>query len=436
MEEFEILDLEELSKQQGMEKAIKFLDHKIKKGYKVSVMVKKLFNFHLPPLQTKKNEVFSKQAKPITTESSQQEPNESSTSSYQSVPKQTMPATQNETPEHQDSASSDEQVSIYKVKNDAFEQALKNSVQQQKIQSALGFYQDGKLREALAKFLEIFNECWDLLMSGPSKINVFLAVQSLCYSAQVLRSLGQSPEAIKQLDKCVQLFEVNDFDLLGKIYMEKASNLFCLNQLLPALENYHKALQLYEQVNWKLDIARVLLKIAHIYALLNDTEDAKKICYEVLRIYQKKLEPTDQRLFETYFMLGCVYYYQKEHDFASEYLNMALEGYKKQSEKNINLVKIYNLLGIIQHQQGNSANAIEFYEQAVCLYGEETHIGLASLLNNLALAYLDKMKFRSSKLSFEKALTILKDFYPDNHRSVVRIQKNRDLVALATISYL
>lgn len=48
-------------------------------------------------------------------------------------------------------------------------------------------------------------------------------------------------------------------------------------------------------------------------------------------------------------MLGCVYYYQKEYDFASEYLNMALEGYKKQSEKNINLVKIYNLLGIIQH---------------------------------------------------------------------------------------
>lgn len=53
-----------------MDKAIKFLDHKIKKGYKVSVMVKKLFNFHLPPLQAKKNEVFSKQAKPITTESS------------------------------------------------------------------------------------------------------------------------------------------------------------------------------------------------------------------------------------------------------------------------------------------------------------------------------------------------------------------------------
>lgn len=31
-------------------------------------------------------------------------------------------------------------------------------------------------------------------------------------------------------------------------------------------------------------------------------------------------------------------------------------------------------------------------------------IGLAYVLNNLALAYLDRMKFKSAKLSFDKAI--------------------------------
>lgn len=42
-------------------------------------------------------------------------------------------------------------------------------------------------------------------------------------------------------------------------------------------------------------------------------------------------------------------------------------------------------------------------------------IGLAFVLNNLALAYLDRMKFKSAKLSFEKATTILKEYFPESH---------------------
>lgn len=61
---------------------------------------------------------------------------------------------------------------------------------------------------------------------------------------------------------------------------------------------------------------------------------------------------------------------------------------------------------------------------------------MASVLNNLALAYLDRMKFKSAKLSFDKAIAILKEFFTDSHYMVRRVAKNRDLVALATLSYL
>ena len=46
---------------------------------------------------------------------------------------------------------------------------------------------------------------------------------------------------------------------------------------------------------------------------------------------------------------------------------------------------------------------------------------MASVLNNLALVYLDKMKFKSARLSFDKALSILKEYFIDSHLMVKRI---------------
>lgn len=65
MEEFEVLDLEDLRKDKGMKKTMKMLKSKLTQGYKVSIMIKKLFCFKLPPLQTKKNNFFSKTHHPI-----------------------------------------------------------------------------------------------------------------------------------------------------------------------------------------------------------------------------------------------------------------------------------------------------------------------------------------------------------------------------------
>lgn len=46
------------------------------------------------------------------------------------------------------------------------------------------------------------------------------------------------------------------------------------------------------------------------------------------------------------------------------------------------------------------------------------------------------MKFKSAKLSFEKATTILKGYYSEQHPSLQRVEKNKKLVAAATLSYI
>jgi tetratricopeptide (TPR) repeat protein len=94
------------------------------------------------------------------------------------------------------------------------------------------------------------------------KLYSHISVQALCYYGQVLRHQGNFDEAVRLFERCLKQFEINDIDLLGKIYLECGMNSIQSLKLLKGLDFYHKALAAYEKVNWKLDIAKVLNSIA------------------------------------------------------------------------------------------------------------------------------------------------------------------------------
>ncbi|CAD8104333.1 unnamed protein product [Paramecium sonneborni] len=468
MEEFEILDFHQLQQEkEGIDQAAQFLQKKIQNGFKVSIVIKKQHKFALPPLQQKKNDLFSKQHQPIDLisqsseiiENNDKQGSLTSSHSYSSIKmnkKQlTIPPTQNETPiqdqeEEKSIKSDDDQISLKYNKNNSFKHSLKDNILSQKIQKGLLFQRDGKSKLAVEKMMDVYKEGNEKLKSCQDQqqisVLIIICIQSLCYASQIFKQLGQFNEALRCLDKCLSQFEINDFDLLCQIYISKAQYCLLNNQYLQSLDNYTKALIQYEQVNWKLEIAKLLVKISFVYALLSkskqfkktgDFADAKKICYEGLSILQNKLNNSDPRIYETYYTLGCIFYLEKEYDFALEYLDQSKQGFiKLYGEKHQSIIKILNLQGVINHLQGNSINAMELYEQIVCLYGESLSFGLALVLNNLALAYLDRMKFKSAKLSFEKAITILKVYLNEQHPTFQRIEKNQKLVLAATLSYM
>ncbi|CAD8090482.1 unnamed protein product [Paramecium primaurelia] len=456
MEDFEILDFLELQQeQQGIDKTTKFLQKQIQNGFKISIVIKKQHKFALAPLQQKKNDLFSKQHQPmdVTSQSSEQTENNdkqgSSTSSHSSVKmnkKLIIPPTQNETPEQNNDdqkseKSDDDQISLYTKKNCNFEHLLKDNLLSQKIQTGLSFMRDGNQKMALEKMMDAYREGNEKLKQCQDQqqisVLIIICIQSLCYASQLLMEFGQFSESQKCLDKCLNQFEINDFDLKCKIYITKAQCNLLNNQYLQCLDNYNKALIQYEQVNWRLEVAKLLGKISFVYALLNDFTDAKKICYECLQIFQSKLSHTDPRIYDTYYTLGCIYYLEKDYDFALEYLNQSKEGFiKLYGEQHLSIIRILNLQGVIKHLQGNSIDAMELYEQIVCLYGDSQNIGLALVLNNLALVYLDRMKFKSAKLSFDKATAILKVYLNEQHPTFKRVEKNKKLFVQATLSYL
>lgn len=81
-----------------------------------------------------------------------------------------------------------------------------------------------------------------------------------------MRCCGKFNEAIKLLEKCLKQFEINDLDIFAKIYLEMGLNAFHMHNLIKALKYFKDALIIYESVNWKLDIARVLNRLSMVLA--------------------------------------------------------------------------------------------------------------------------------------------------------------------------
>lgn len=116
------------------------------------------------------------------------------------------------------------------------------------------------------------------------------------------------------------MFEINDAEILAKINLEIGLNLTHLLQFIAALEHYKRALELYEKNNWKLGIAETLLKMANLYAILGDFDDAKKLCFESLSLYKARLTSNDTRIAEVFHTLGFVYFKSKNYEESMDYL--------------------------------------------------------------------------------------------------------------------
>lgn len=203
-------------------------------------------------------------------------------------------------------------------------------------------------------------------------------------------------------------FEINDSDILAKIHLEIGLCSVHSFKLIKAINHFKTALVIYEGLNWKLDIARCLNKLAFVHSLIStDYENAKKLCYEALAIYRHKLNNNDLRICETYHTLGNIFFMEKDYEMALEYLKRSLTGKKDLfGDKHICMVKTLNLLGMTCHLMENLKQSADYYEEAVLIFGSELHLSYAQVLNNLGLVYLEQRKVKSGTFAFQQALDI------------------------------
>ena len=77
-------------------------------------------------------------------------------------------------------------------------------------------------------------------------------------------------------------------------------------------------------------------------------EDAKKLCYEAISIFKKRLPETDIRIAEAYHTLGFVFFVDKDYEMAVEFYSKSLKAkivlYGEGGH--ISMVRTYNLMGV------------------------------------------------------------------------------------------
>ncbi len=190
-------------------------------------------------------------------------------------------------------------------------------------------------------------------------------------------------------------------DRLFEQGFEKSRN----GKIQEAIQDWQKALDIYQETGDKLKLVKVLSELGLAYFSQGKYQDAKEFHQRSLAIARdikdKEAEATSLN------NLGNAYYFSKEHEKAIELHNQALSiaqatGLKEEE------VKSFNGLGNAYSSKDNE-KAIKFYEQSLIIAKEINYKeGEAKALTNLGGVYSSQKQYEKAIKFFEQSLAIVK----------------------------
>jgi CHAT domain-containing protein/uncharacterized protein HemY len=153
-----------------------------------------------------------------------------------------------------------------------------------------------------------------------------------------------------------------------------------------ALENYEKALKIYDQENNKNEIAAMNMNIGGIYLMKSELSKALKYMQNVLEIY-KNIDDKNN-IANTLQYIGVIYHYQSNYNEANKYYKEALK-INKEINSELGIANNLASIGIVYKNQSNYKEAIEYMQKSLIIYdkiGEKE--GVANNLGNIGVVYM------------------------------------------------
>jgi len=189
------------------------------------------------------------------------------------------------------------------------------------------------------------------------------------------------------------------FASCGVVYSEESNHYM-------ALENYQKALKLYEETGKQTDISKALNNIGIVYKAQQDYPKALEYLKKAQRL-QNQLDEKNEPV--TLTNIGVIYFETKQYDQALKHYNTAGNLFK-QSNNNRGLALLYNYLGDYYSKQKNVPSATEFYRKSLDLYEEgQNKFGAALALYNIGRLYSGQQKYAEAMPFAQKSLTYAKE---------------------------
>lgn len=217
-----------------------------------------------------------------------------------------------------------------------------------KIEANLGVVNGilGNTAEALSNLeaaLIIYNEINDFKRASEVYLNIGL---------NFLQS-EDNESAFTYFDKGIEIASENQYwGILALLYLAKSELLISIKEIRMAKEFADKALSMSHQLDDKLTIAEIYKLRGIIAREMNDTQTAKSYLMISLRINTSQRNSLN--IAETSAELANIYKQEGKDEIGNNYLNQALDYYRKTSAKD-KVLMIENMLGLIPVQ----SNAVE-----------------------------------------------------------------------------
>ena len=177
---------------------------------------------------------------------------------------------------------------------------------------------------------------------------------------------------------------------------------FNLGKYEQALSYYYKAALISEKINSLKAYSGSLRNIANVFYMIDQYEDAIYYNKKCLSIYNQ-LDSVDQKIANTFNVLGLIYSETDRKDSAILYYEKALDLY---DEKDVNRAVVYGNIGLLKEESNEFDEALEFHFKAKALREKyEDYYGLAWTLNHIGIVYNEQNKYVQARSSLRQALT-------------------------------
>lgn len=186
---------------------------------------------------------------------------------------------------------------------------------------------------------------------------------------------------------------------LGVIYSQE-SNYYV------ALENYQKALQLYQEIDQKNSVSKAYNNIGVVYKSQGNNKKALDYFQKALKIQEQTGEQTVP---VTLTNIGVIYFEQNNSTKAIQYYTKA-EKLFKNSANTRGYALLNNYLGDYYKKQNDSSKAVNYYNLALTQYESiQNKFGASLALYNLGQLYNDQKKYAEAMPYATKSLAYAKE---------------------------
>lgn len=184
-------------------------------------------------------------------------------------------------------------------------------------------------------------------------------------------------------------------------YLEESKTNFYKSTQL-TIELGQKAYNLAQKWNDETNMAIAGLYIARGFEYSGKFEKCLELCFQSLRVFQKKNLKKD--IAYTYDRIGYLYYYFSDSKLALKYFNKALKIYLEM-ENYPSYCLVLNHIGLAHQVNGDYEKADEIYRKAIDISIENKNSELlTALYHNLAILYLMQEKLNRAEHYYLKSM--------------------------------